>query len=186
MKIKELIKIKHKKIEEKTIIHYPEVRDLCARAYPHHPLGCINIDKCNNLNVPDFQTINECGYLYYYVVYCIFDRKGYRNQIGKKDNMRWWQNSLKSLLRKECERIYMINVRNFPSIYVFGCGSGFRLSFQGQVSSMEHASINVFSTMRLNGVKLDINPIDKVILCTLLISKKPLKFKEKMIQKTLA
>jgi hypothetical protein len=39
MDFKELVKIKAKRIEEETIIHYPEVRALCYRAYPGHKNG---------------------------------------------------------------------------------------------------------------------------------------------------
>lgn len=176
MNIKRLVQIKWREVEEKTIIHYPEIGDLCYRPYPNHPNGCPNIEKCNNVNVPDFQTIKEWAkFKHYYVSYCIFDRRGYRKQIGKNDNMRWWQKSLKSLLRKEIERIYKINGDVF---YVLGCGSGFKLSFQKSMSSMEHACINVFSTMKLNGVKLDLNPRNRVVLCNLLCSKEKLKFND--------
>jgi hypothetical protein len=90
--------------------------------------------------------------------------------------MRWWNGSFKSLLKKKIEKI-CLNNKNF--FLVFGCGSKFKLTFQEEVGSMELCCINVFSTMKLNGVKLDINPINKVIFVNLLCSKKEINFNKK-------
>lgn len=35
---------------------------------------------------------------------------------------------------------------------------------------MEHSHINVFSTMKLNGIEFEIKPENKIVLCNLLLS----------------
>ncbi len=61
---------------------------------------------------------------------------------------------------------------------MLGCGSGLNLSFQDVVASMESVGINVFSTMKKNGIKLEVHPKNKIRLCNLLCSKQPIQFKE--------
>ena len=72
MDINKLVQINWKEIKESTIIHYPEIKDLCYRPYPNYPKGCINIEKCSKLNIPDFGTIQESAeFNYFYLVYAI-------------------------------------------------------------------------------------------------------------------
>jgi len=171
MTIKDLTTIKIKEIKRDTIIHYPEIKDLCSRPYPNHPNGCPNREKCQMLNIPSFEVIDSFGkYTNYYLVYVIFNRKAYRESKEERDNLRWWQGSLKKLLKEKLIEI----IKNNPKIsyYIYGCGSGFKLGVE--IGSMEHCHINVFSTMKLNGIKLDLNPKNKVILVCLISSTKPL------------
>jgi len=170
MNIRDLSMINVKEIKRESIIHYPEVKDLCSRPYFKHPNGCPNQEKCKNLNVPPFNVIDSFGkYTNYYLVYVIFNRKAYREAKGG-DNLRWWQGSLKKLLKEKLIEI----IKNNPLItyYIYGCGSGFKLGRER--GSMEHCHINVFSTMKRNGVKLDINPKNRVILVCLISSTKSL------------
>lgn len=190
---KKLTEIKHKEIEEKTIIRYPEIEDFCYYSYPNHPNGCPNISKCKRLNIHSFDEIHEYGkFSHYYLLYIIFNFKKYK-ELREKENpdffntedrlrcLIYWQNSLKSIIRKFIENLWKNNSNSF---YVLGCGSGFKLSFQKQVGSMELVWINVFSTMKLNKIKFEIKPKNRIVLCTLLCSKQKISFdniKEKTI-----
>jgi len=194
-RVKKLVRIKWKKIKEGTIIHYPEVAGFCSRSYPDHPEGCPNIRKCDKRRIPDFETINTIhSFRHFYLVYAEFDFKTYLelkredwNKRGLKiterrlRNLLHWQSSIVKMIKEYIESIYNINRERF---FVFGCGAGYKLSFQKWVGSMEHSWINVFSTMKLNGIKLEIKPENKIFLCNLLCSKKRLKF-ESDVQQTL-
>ena len=191
MKFNKLIELKNMEIEEKTIIYYPEIEDFCWYPYPNHPDGCPNRIKCQNINVPNFDIIKDYGkYSHYYLVYLEFDFKKYK-EIRKKENPnffnskgrlqcnRYYQNSLKRIIKDYIEDLYKIN----EDFYILGCGSGFKLSFQKQVGSMEKACINVFSTMKLNGIKFEIKPVNKIIFCNLLCSEKRLLFLTNTLKK---
>ncbi len=190
MKFNKLIKLKNMEIEEKTIIYYPEIEDFCWYPYPNHPDGCPNRIKCQNINVPNFDIKDYEKYSHYYLVYLEFDFKKYK-EIRKKENPnffnskgrlqcnRYYQNSLKRIIKDYIEDLYKIN----EDFYILGCGSGFKLSFQKQVGSMEKACINVFSTMKLNGIKFEIKPVNKIIFCNLLCSEKRLLFLTNTLKK---
>ena len=190
MDFEKLTELKNKEIKENTIIHYPEVEDFCWYPYPGHPNGCHNRIKCQMLNVPDFETLLHYGeFTRFYLIYLIFDFKQYK-EIRKKENPkffnsegrlrcnRYYQNSLKSIIKDYIEDLRKIN-REF---YVLGCGSGFTLSFQKQVASMENVCINVFSTMKLNGIKFEVKPVNKIVFCNLLCSKQKVSFKKNTIE----
>jgi len=184
MNFEKLTRIIWKEILEKTIINYPEISDFCHYPYPDHPKGCPNIDKCYHLNIPDFRTIQEYAeFKHFYLLYAEFDFKQYKkirmtenpdffNTPRKVANLLYWQHSIKNLLSKKIEEIKAHN--NNKEIYVFSCGAGMKLSFQKQVGSMENSCINVFSTMKLNGIEFEVKPKDKIVLCCLLCSLIPL------------
>ncbi|KKM72884.1 hypothetical protein LCGC14_1416030 [marine sediment metagenome] len=181
-----LTELNCKEIKVSTIIWYPEVfEELCYYPYPNHPNGCCNTIKCRTLNVPSFGIINDRGeYSHYYLVYLEFDFKKYK-ELRKIENpdffnsenrlkcLIYWQNSLKKIIKDYLEWLYILN----PPFYVLGCGSGFKLSFQKQVASMEAVMINVFSTLKLNKINFEIKPKNRIILCNLLCSKKEIIFK---------
>lgn len=183
MEFGKLTKIHWKEIKEDTIIRYPEVKDLCYYAYPRHPKGCPNVEKC--YNAPDFDTIIDFGEQYecYYLLWIDFNFKEYK-KLRREEHPEWserqirsvlyWQNSIKKLLKNKIESIAK---RNEIS-YVFGCGSGFSLSFQKIIYSMESTGINVFSTLKLNKINFELKPKDKIILCCLLCSNSEIDFKE--------
>ena len=91
----------------------------------------------------------------------------------------YWQSSLKVIIKRFIENIWQRN----QHFYVLGCGSGFKLSFQEHVASMEAVGINVFSTLKLNKIKFEIKPKNKVILCNLLCSKQKIKFEKETLNK---
>jgi hypothetical protein len=187
MNFNELVKIYRKEIKRETIIHYPEIRDLCSRKYLRHPKGCPNIEKCNESNVPDFATIDEAGdYNHYYLIFARFNFKLYK-ELRKEEHPDWsdnriksvlyWQNSVKKLLK---DYIYKL-VKDIPkgSFYIFGCGSGFidkRLTgIQKTIASMEYCYINVFSTLKLNKIPFEIRPENIVTLVCLVCSIGPIR-----------
>lgn len=186
MEFDKLTELYHKEIDVNTIVWYPEVFDeLCYYPYPNHPNGCPNKQKCEELNIPSFGIIIEYGeYLHYYLVYLEFNFIKYK-ELRKIENpsffntenrlkcLIYWQNSLKKIIKDYLEWLKIGN----HLFYVLGCGSGFKLSFQKQVASMEAVGINVFSTLKLNNIKFEIKPINKIILCNLLCSKQKLRFK---------
>ncbi len=188
MEFEKLSEINHKEIDLNTIIYYPEVFELlCYYHYPNHPKGCINIDKCRNLNVPYFGKLLHYGdYRYYYLIYLNFDFKQYK-ELRKNENpeffntenrlkcLIYWQNSLRKIIKDYLEGLKKSNPFFF---YILGCGRGFRLSFQKRVASMEAVGINVFSTLKLNGINFEIKPKNKIILCNLLCSKQRISFKK--------
>ena len=193
MDFEKITKIEYKEIELDTILYYPQVRDLCYYPYPNHPNGCINIEKCRESKVPYFKELVKKGrYAHFYLVYIIFDFKKYQ-EIRKRENpefynserrlrcLIYWQNSIKVLLKDYFEKLYSVGNR----FYVLGCGSGFFLSFQKEVASMENVCINVFSTLKLNNISFEIKPINEIKLCNLLLSKREINFKKKIIQKIL-
>ena len=182
---KELVQIKWKEIREDTIIYYPEIEDLCYRPYPNHPKGCPNIDKCERLNIPNFEIIIEYGeYKFFYLIYAKFDFKQYK-ELRKEEHSNWsenqvkcvlyWQNSVKKLLS---EFINMLTLTKQD--YILGCGYGLKIKFRKYVGSMENSCINVFSTCKLNGIKLEIRPKNIIYLVCLLCSKKPVSFKKQL------
>ncbi|MFX1479986.1 MAG: hypothetical protein ACFFCI_17850 [Promethearchaeota archaeon] len=184
MNFSELVEIHHKEIEEKTIIWYPEIEDLCYRPYPDHPKGCPNIEKCAHMNIPNFGVLTshlEYDY-YFYLVYAKFDFKRYK-ESRKEEHLNWterqvecllyWQNSVKSLLSKYLDSI------DLKGAYVLGCGSGMKLEHQDRVGSMENSCINVFSTMKLNGIKMEVKPKKVIYLVCLVMSRYEILFIKK-------
>jgi len=79
-------------------------------------------------------------------------------------------------LKERIPLIYEIN--SGKEIFLLGCGSGFNDKILGQyqdkIYSMEAVGINVFSTMKLNGVRLEINPENRIRLVCLFASVKKL------------
>lgn len=146
--------------------------------------------KC--YNIPEFDFINDVGmYSKYYLIYAQFNFKKYK-EIRKKEHPEWserqigcvlyWQNSIKRLLKQYIEKI---RKNTFSLFYIFGCGSGFNLTFQKTTYSMEAATINVFSTCKLNGIKLEIKPQNIIHLVCLLCAEVPIIFEEKNKKVTL-
>lgn len=183
MKIENLINIQWKKIDPSTIICYEEILELCQRPYPGHPYGCPNVKKCRGMDIPLFNKLNmDYGFEHFYLVYAVFDFKAYK-QLRRAEHPDWtdrqvacvlyWQHSVKKRLKDFIEKT---RTHNTTSIYVLACGSGMNLSFQANVGSMELASINVFSTLKLNNIYFEMRPESKIILCNLLCSFRPLSF----------
>lgn len=179
--------IEHKKIDLYTIIFYPEVYELlCYYPYPDHPNGCPNIGKCRNDDTPYFGSLLFDGYMHYYLLYLIFGFKQYK-KLRKIENpaffntekrvncLLYYQNSLKKIIKDYIEDLYNQN----KDFYVLGCGSGFKLSFQERVDSMEAVGINVFSTMKMNKISFEIKPVNRVVFCNLLLSNNKIVFTQK-------
>jgi len=184
------VQIKWKEIEEETIIHYPEIEDFCYRPYPNHPKGCPNIDKCEWLNIPNFETILEYGKpKFFYLIYAKFDFFKYWLlrlleaikthtlnywTTSRLECLLYWQHSVKKLLSE-----FINGLSLTKQDYLFGCGYGLKIKSQKYVGSMENSCINVFSTCKLNGIKLEIRPKNKIHLVCLLCAKKPVSFKRR-------
>lgn len=80
----------------------------------------------------------------------------------------YWQNSVKKLLKSKIEQLIKFSQNN---LFIAGCGSEMKIKgYKYNVYSMEAMDINVFSTMKLNGIKLAIKPEFKIYLVCLLCS----------------
>jgi len=175
--MRNLMIINLKEIKKETIIRYKEIKELCKRKYKGHNKGCPNIEKCKV--IPFFDDIEKINKEYYYLLYANFQYDKYQ-ELRKLEKSEWtdnqvrcvlyWQNSVKKLLKETLEYIYEWNGFYVNNIYILGCGSGFKLSFQNQVYSMESVGINVFSTLKLNDIPFDIKAINNVKLVCLICS----------------
>ena len=185
---KKLVEIKTREIRTNTIISYPEIEDFCYRPYPNHPKGCPNTHKCEWLNIPNFETILEYGeYKHFYLIYAEFEYfkywllrlfeaiKTHALDYWTSSRLKcliYWQNSVKKLLSEFINTLPLAK----PD-YILGCGYGLKIKTQKYVGSMENSCINVFTTCKLNGIKLEIRPKDTIHLVCLLCAKKPVSFK---------
>lgn len=177
-----------KRIEEKSIIRYPEVLDFCYYPYPGHPNGCPNIDKCHSdKKIPYFsEVVKNSKFTHYYLISINFNFAKYKT-FRKKENpeffnsearlkcLIYWQNSVKKLLKQKIEDL----INNQNSLFIAGCGSGMKIKgYNKYVYSMEAMGINVFSTLKLNKIPFELKPKNKIILCSLICAKNKLKFKK--------
>jgi len=185
---KPLTEIKVKKIEEKTIIRYPEVLLFCYYPYPNHPKGCPNTYKCHfEKEAPYFSEVVEKNrFNHYYLVYINFNFAKYKT-LREKENpeffnsearlkcLIYWQNSVKSLLKKKIKELILEQ----KGLFIAGCGSGMKIKgYPEYVYSMEIMGINVFSTLKLNKIPFELKPKNKIILCSLICSKNELNIKK--------
>lgn len=185
MKFLELLEGYYKQIERESIIYYKEVRGYCKLKYPDHPHGCPNIEKCNRLNIPYFgKLLNDNEFDYFYLLYFIFDFEKYQkkrieensdffNTKRKVRNLLYWQKSINFIIKDYLERIHSLNLQK--DFYVLANGSGFNLSYQSPVGSMENSCIDVFQTLEINEISFEKNPETFITLCNLLCSKFKLK-----------
>lgn len=184
-------KIEKINIDMQTIVHTKDAMNWCKRPYPGYPDGCPNYGK--PLCPPNSPYIGNFikDYNYFNIFYLIFNLDLYEQKrvIIHPDwskeqlrNSRHWQNSLKSKLKNNMLKIININYNN--DLFILGCGSGFYTkdirNFQGKIYSMEAVGINVYSTLRLNKIYPERNPIHKVILCGMIMSNDQLKENKRM------
>jgi hypothetical protein len=178
MNIKELVELMDLvEIKKETIIRYREVKLLCSYSYKGHKKGCPNVENCKN--IPFFDKIREINKKYFYLLIANFDYEKYQ-EIRSLEKPEWsrnkircvlyWQNSVKKMLKENIEFIFENNFLENDYLYILGCGSRFKLSFQKEVFSMESTGINVFSTLKLNHIEYDLKAINNVKLVCLLCS----------------
>jgi len=184
MNINDLVYTDLVKTRKENIIRYKEVKCLCSRKYPRHNKGCPNIEKCKN--IPFFDDIKRTETRYYYLLFANFNYEKYQ-ELRKLDNpsltmnqvrcVLYWQNSIKKILKQRIEYLVENNSLYYDDkdVYILGCGSGFKLSFQDEVYSMESTGINVFSTLKLNNIEFDLKAIKNVKLVCLICSNYKLK-----------
>lgn len=189
MEFEQLTKIEIKEIQKNTIIFIENPKDFCKRPYSGNPNGCPNYGKCVLCppNVGHFsKSINN--YNYFYLVYIDFDFREYKNRRLKSENKEWWQvgkriscllywqNSIINILKRKLDSI--LGKNNDKRFHLLGCGSGFSdkmmTQYQERIPSMEAVGINVFSTCKLNEIKLEIHLEDKIKLVSLIASKEEL------------
>jgi len=190
MKIDELIEIDYLKTNKETIIFTRKTRKWCQLPYPNHPNGCPNYNK-NPLCPPYALYLDKIlnKYSNFYLIYAKFDLKRqmdrmlllHENWSTKQAKcLLYWQNSVKKRLIEVIETIAMNNSKS--KMFIFSCGSGFNLRTinQDKIYSMEAAGIDVFNTLKNNGIKFELKPTCKVVLTTLLCSNDELSFELKV------
>ena len=186
MKIEELVTIEELEINKDTIHLTKKTKLWCQLPYKNHKKGCINYNclLCppNSPYFKDF--IND--YKHFYLVYAIFNFKRYK-ELRKLENPKffnsearlkcviYWQNSVKSLLRKKIKHMYIKNFIAPSNFYLLGCGCGFTDKLlkilQIIIYSMESVGIYVFKTLKNNNIDFELKPVDKILLVCLLSSK---------------
>ena len=197
--VRDLVKTEFMQIPRETIITTKDTHKWCQRAYKKNK-ACPNFNNkelCPSVDnkIPFFDDIAK-RYDLFHVVYAKFDMAKYiinRSALNPTRTLEqikcliYWQSSVKKVLKDKIMEVYHEN--KHQRFYVLGCGSSFKLSFLNKIYSMEAVGINVFSTMRLNGIKLQLNPVDYVILVCLICSNKEVRefsiHKVNLIQKTL-
>ena len=181
----EFIEIHELEINKDSIYITMKTKLWCTLPYKNNKNGCYHYN--NNLlcppNSPYFgDYINN--YNHFYLIYAIFDFKTYKEikKIEKPNKtdaqigcLRYWQGSIKKLLKLHIKHIYINNFHNISNLYLLGCGSGFKdkffVEFQQYIYSMESVGINVFRTLKNNNINFDIKAINTVVLVCLLCSK---------------
>lgn len=181
----EFIEIHELEINKDSIHITMKTKQWCTLPYKNNKKGCPNYNR-NILcppNSPYFGSYID-NYNYFYLIYAIFDFKTYK-EIKKIDTpnktdaqiscVRYWQGSIKRLLKLHIKDIYTNNFNNITNFHLLGCGSGFKsnffVKFQQYIYSMESVGIDVFRTLKNNNINFDIKAIDKVNLVCLLCSK---------------
>jgi len=193
MDFKELVIIKSLKIEKESIIlNDNAIGAWCQRSYIGHKKGCPNYNK-NLLCPPNsiyFRDIID-NYNHFYILYADFDFENYiilRKKEAEESEIQdywterrlrsvlYWQESVKKILKERVAFIYKINPEK--EIFLLSCGSGFNdqeiVKYQDKIYSLESVGINVFSTLKLNNIKLEINPEKRIRLVCLFASVKKL------------
>jgi predicted metal-binding protein len=197
VKVEPYLQIHVKEVSPTTIAFTKKTRLWCQLPYPAHRKGC-----------PNSHNKEECppkmGYMdnilddydYFYLVYSVFDFKGYKDEMRElhKDDSRenywtermlgnslFWQSQIKKKIRILLEKIYKSNVLN--TFYLAFLGSGIPNKsilkvHQDVIGSMEAIGIHVFKTFKNNGIDFEVKPMTKVISCTLLCSKLKIKYKK--------
>jgi predicted metal-binding protein len=182
MDISSLLTIKAKEIARESIHFTPKTFLWCTLPYPDHPKGCPNYDK-NPLCPPHSSLMHSKlnGFRYFYLVYGKFQLKRYIEQMRERHPtwshrqascVLYWQGSVKKHLKNRLKQIAQANTD--IRFYLFSSGSGFKEKIFGQskIYSMEAAGIDVFRTLKANGIAFEVKPRRFVLLVNMLCATK--------------
>lgn len=171
-------KIETKKIPIESIVFKENIGQWCQLPYSEHKKGCPNYGKgllCPPKS-PFYRDIVK-NWQCFSVVYAVIDLKGYKDEM-RISHPNWsekqlscvlyWQRRVKVKLRSEVDKIC-----NIGNDLVLGCGSGF-----GDCYSMESVGINVIQTLKNNNIEIDVKPINRVVLVSLICKNKKEERKE--------
>jgi len=185
MIIKEITNIKILRVSRNSVIFTHKTHIWCTLPYPNHRNGCPNYNK-NPLCPPNTRIFEDQleNYNYFYLIYAIFNIFEYKTYMLKKHPdwsdrkarcLLYWQKSIKKLLKKYIQDIYLNN--NDYSFYLFSSGSGGKIDNikQERIYSMEAAGINVIQTLINNGIEIEVKPIKIIHIVNLMCSDKELK-----------
>jgi predicted metal-binding protein len=178
--------IKRYKIRKETIILTKETHKWCQRGYKGNEGGCPNYGK-KELCPPHSAFLGGFIDLYsqFYLLVCGLDLITYK-EIRASRHPQWserqlehpyyWQGSIKKILRREILNVLKLNPKK--KLYLSGTGSGFSTKelkrFQKKIYSMESLGINVFSTLRLNHIRIEKEPKTNLKMVCLICSNKKL------------
>ena len=147
-----------------TIIAHPWFRGWCHLSYEDNPEGCPNCERCEN-EYGNFDTVFDLSnykkvhaYKYYsdktdpgiWLIIRPFRFAHWSKKMASEhfnewtqkqvENSRYWQNGLMGILNRDCDEICRLN-------------AGYT-----KLRIPEATGVNLFSTCRLNGFKLEKNP----------------------------
>lgn len=148
----------------------------CQIPYADHPHGCANYNNKPECP-PKTPFFKDFCFMYseFMLVWIEFDFQEYRHQMQvlhpqwtdrQLRNVLYWQGQVKKYLRTELQKLR--TWQNFqPPIFLFkgwlGCGH------YNEVCAMEATGINVFTTLKKNGIPYEIQPNKMVTLVCLLM-----------------
>ena len=79
------------------------------------------------------------------------------------ENVLWWQSGVKNVLKQWVFGHYVHGARDIVADIILGAGNGF-----SNCQSMESAGIDVFTTMRKNGIQMERRPKNNITLVSLI------------------
>ena len=174
------MEIRHLRIKPETISFTKKTRKWCQLPYPDHPNGCPNYGK-NPSCPPDAEYMDSIlsKYSHFYLIYAIFNLDGQKRRMLSRHPdwtdrqatcLLYWQNSVKKALQERLREIQEINPEK--RLYVLSSGSGFKQGAfnQEKIYSLEAGGIDVFRTLKKNGISFELKPEKKVKLVTLACS----------------
>lgn len=171
--VSELVNCDEKDIPASSILFKEEVREWCRLAYPDHPRGRRNYGKCDLCppKAPYRADILDT-FSHFKTIYAVFDFKRYKELVieahdqwteRQVENVLWWQSGVKNVLKQKVLSNYVRGARDIVADVILGAGSGF-----GNYQSMESAGIDVFTTMRKNGIQMERRPINNITIVSLI------------------
>lgn len=198
--ISDFVNIYVKQVYPNSIIFTRKTWGWCRMPYQDHPRGCPNFGK--NPNCPPNSKYMEdikLNFSYFYLIYADFDFRKYKDDRKDKlvqkykeklqngewneleyqkkistltersiGNLLYWQKPVKNLLKKKVSEI------ENKKFHILGCGSG----FWDNIYSMESAGIDVYSTLRNNSIFFEENPINHVVLVSLIYLNEKIRFRK--------
>jgi predicted metal-binding protein len=182
-----MTKIEAYEIKPGSIVFTDKTAKWCTLPYPGHPRGCPNYGvkrtcppKIDRSPYSDF--VRSARFFKLVLVKVDLNQQSAK-MLGKHPDwsdkksrcLRYWQPGAKKAISDYIERTCQ------PGDFVLGSGSGAKV-FHKERPSMEAAGINVFQTLKNNGIKFEVKPRNYATLVSLVCSKVKVKV-ERLVRK---